>query len=139
MPKTIVNYAKNEERDEQGNVRVFSIPILILVVLFAFAIKAGADSWKKIGFTDSGLAEKAKICMGEFADLRCNTFDLTGECKKIYDCVQAGKTDPSDQIYNFMEGFSDEIQTDYPFPAAVVGLLLMIQLKDLLNGRNNRQ
>lgn len=77
--------------------------------------------------------------MGEFTELRCNTFDLNGECKKIYDCVRAGKTDPSDQIYNFLEGLSEEILVDYPFPAAIVGLLLMIQLRDVLNGRNQRQ
>ena len=141
MPKVIANYARNDqENDEQeGKGRLCSVPILILIVLLAFAIKAGADSWKRIGFTDSGLAEKAKVCMGEFTELRCNTFDLNGECKKIYDCVQAGKTDPSAQIYNFFEGLSEEILVDYPFPAAIVGLLLMLQLRDVVKGRNPRQ
>lgn len=140
MPRTIASYSRNDQDNErEGTGRLCSIPILILVVLIAFGLKTVSDSWKTIGFTDSSLAEKAKICMGEFADLRCNTFDLNSECKKIYDCVQAGKIDPSDQIYNFLENISEEIQADYPFPAAIVGILMLIQLKDVLNGRNPRQ
>ena len=141
MPKAIANYTRNEQErgEREGNGRVFTAPILILVVLLVFAGKASYDSWRKIGSADSTLAEKSKICMGEFADLRCNTFDLNDQCRKVFDCVQAGKVDTSAQLYSFFEGLSEEILLDYPFPTAIVGLLLLLQLKEVINGRNLHQ
>ena len=72
--------------------------------------------------------------MGEFAELRCNSLDLSPQCKQIFECVQADKISQFSILWN---AISEEITTDFPLPMAMIGLLLLLQLKN--NERNQER
>lgn len=76
------------------------------------------------------MLQKGSHLPGGVAEARCNSLDLTNECRKILDCVQAGKPDTSSLAMAFLEMFSNEVVTDFHFPMVVVGPLLLGQFKN---------
>ena len=129
MPKAIANYQATNPDNREAPPKIPMVPFLILVILIAFGSKACYDSWNNLDKEHAILASKSKVCMGEFTEKKCNSLELSSQCKQLYDCVQAGNGDASTKFSIFMEGLSKEILTDFPFPTAMIGLLLLLQLK----------
>lgn len=120
------------EEAECSSSKCSLIPALILLILATFLVNAGIDSLARVASMDKSLNDQAQVCLAEFNKKKCDSLALTLECKKLLNCVQM-QEHPA--IYQYASAFTEEILTDFPFPTVLSGLLLLLHLIQVVQGR----
>ena len=132
MPKSIENYRKvvaMELESQHSQKKMFScIPVIIVIVAGLFCINVGYDSYSHMSTIDASLSEKSKVCLVEFNQRKCDSINLAGDCKRLFDCVQLKEADGLSRIWEYGRALIDEVRSDFQFPTILIGLLLLVNL-----------
>ena len=140
MPKSIENYRKvvaMELESQHSQRKMFScIPVMIIIVAGLFCINVGYDSYSHMSTIDASLSEKSKVCLVEFNQRKCDSINLAGDCKRLFDCVQLKEADGLSRIWDYFRAIIEEVRSDFQFPTIVIGLLLLMNLAQII--RDNK-
>ena len=140
MPKSIENYRKvvsMELESQHSQKKMFScIPVMIFIVAGLFCINVGYDSYSHMSTIDASLSEKSKVCLVEFNQRKCDSINLTEDCKRLIDCVQLKEADGFSRIWEYGRALIEEVRSDFQFPTIVIGRLLLMNLAQII--RDNK-
>ena len=109
---------------------------MIVLIARLFCINVGYDSYSHMSTIDVSLSEKSKVCLVEFNQRKCDSINLVGDCKKLFDCVQLKEADGLSRIWDYFRALVEEVRSDFQFPTIVIGLLLLMNLAQAI--RDNR-
>lgn len=128
MPRIIESYKRQEQEAPQSPKPIPKIPSIIIFLVLAFLYLSSADAHAVISSHNGSQAEKSRICLGEFTQKRCDSLNLSDDCRKLLECVQLQKEDFYFKMITFGKALSEEIQREFHLPAALIGLLLLLQI-----------
>ncbi len=118
---------EDEARHDRGeNRRVPMIPLAIGVVLLLFFVQEWVDSSSRLNAAHDSLTEKSKLCLVEWTTKKCDTLKPSGECAGLLECLSAKQDWKSSHLWDNWKYFSEEVLSDFGFPAVVIGILLLI-------------
>ena len=89
MARSVEAYRRQEV--ELPRKPVPKIMFIILFILVLFIYHSYSDASLKIESTHSNKEEKAKLCLGEFAQKGCDSINPTPECKRLLNCFEQKK------------------------------------------------
>ena len=109
---------------------------MIVLIARLFCINVGYDSFSHMSTIDVSLSEKSKVCLVEFNQRKCDSINLAGDCKRLFDCVQLKEADGLSRIWEYGRALIDEVRSDFQFPTILIGLLLLVNLAQTI--RDNK-
>ena len=135
MPRTIDPYKrKGDNHDEKEPTSYLSYAIFLTFAFFFVqcCYEVHSDTVKDVPMT----AQQSKLCLGEFQAKNCDPLVMTDECSKLMICIQKGVGDGGFPWLAALGKMVEKVTEDLPILGAVVGVLMMFQLKGLVRGHN---
>lgn len=114
--------------------RLETTHIVIIVIMILFAGKQSmdvADEWHIQSMQSAEQIEaRTAECLKEYNDKLCNTGSAPDKCRELLKCIY--QKDPVEYMH-ILEIATDELASDFWFPATLMGLLMLWKLSEAAN------